>query len=164
MTDAVYEELYKMKVSLENTLILRENWEDCNPNNFEYSEYVVNTINNELIIAGFCLVQLANSSGEDKTLIHIFALFWLNGDIYRLESYGKTVYDLNSRQTQYISLYCSRIVEWPTYKEDLIKLIDHEPGDAGVSYWNGLFSSNKILDSEFSYMDVELVIVPNLNL
>jgi hypothetical protein len=155
----VYEYIYKSEIDIENVRVLKEEWEDLQDET-HYSDYVVGEIIKELSNNYFCLVQLSNSSGEDKTFIHIFSLFLIDGDVYRLESYGKKFYNFDSREIEYISLYCSRIVEWPTYIDDLTKIINHRPGKERLSYWNGLFSANEENDTDCKLLEVELTVAP----
>jgi hypothetical protein len=111
------------------------------------------------------------------SLSHVFCLFLLNdGGVYRMKSYGRTIYSLanglaisstGKMSKKKESLYCSRIVEWSTYKSDLTTLNTAAPiwqshlGPGRIDYWNGLFSAVEKEDSDISPMDVELHLIPD---
>lgn len=123
--------------------IMKEYHEDYAPN-LAYSEYILDQINRELDKNGFVGVRLENGSGgvRDQTFDHSFILIKAEGMIFRIESY--------------VDLYCSRIVQFPTYKEDLIRLIDSPPGPLRISLWNNLFSSFETQDTDITPLDMEL--------
>lgn len=97
---------------------------------------------------GFCIVEVTDdfASGNgtlDGSKMHCFTLFRTDDDkIYRFEAYA--------------NIYCSRYVEWPTWEQDLIKLITMSPGEGRLEYWNGLFSANETGDIDYSPMIVTI--------
>lgn len=157
--EQIYREIYNEEIDWSNTKILFEDWEDQNVKNIPYDEYVIEEISKELENLGFCIIQISNSNGEDKTLIHIFSLFLVGDDIYRIESYGKTTYNEFTNKIEKYSLYCSKIVEWPTYKKDLRRLITIVSGPERIAYWNGLFSSDEVVDTD---QQIEFEIISRL--
>ena len=109
-------------------------------------EYCVKRITQELENKNICIVELANSSGSDKTFIHTFILFKTIDSIFRLESYGS----FGNREKEDYCHYQTRLVEWSSYEKDLSKLMNYEPSKCRVEYWNGLFSANEKDDSDFN--------------
>ncbi len=108
-------------------------------------------INEELHEKGVAFLQLANSTGEDKTYIHEFVMFNTTVGIVRVESYAKeevfvTVDKISKRERGY-DLYCGRIVEWPTWQIDITNLLTVKPGNIRLKFWNELFTSNEYLDT-----------------
>lgn len=87
-------------------------------------------------VAGCCFVYLADSA-TDPAKVHYFTLFNLAEGIFRLEAYTEP----EGR------LYGPRLVEWPTYLEDLDTLAQLEPSSQRIAYWNGLFSARETEDS-----------------
>lgn len=134
-----------------NERLLKEEWEDSPQNEF-YPEYVTKEIEAELKTKGTAFAQLANSTGEDKTFVHEFVLFSTPDGVVRLESYGKDEilrYE-NGKVNAYpgYSLYCARILEWPTWQTDLLTLLESPPGTKRLAYWNGLFSAVEEADTK----------------
>lgn len=80
-------------------------------------------------------VQFSNSSGEDNTFNHSFVMFSENGKVYRAECYVMWV--------------SPRVLEWPTYEDDISKLLSLEPGKDRISHWNYIFDSYENSDTEF---------------
>ena len=101
---------------------------------------------------GVSFINISNSSGEDKTFVHTFILFLTDkNEVVRLESYGNMDWDNKCGNV----LYKTRIVEWNTYKEDLLKLFKINPGVERVQYWNGLFSAHETDDTNF---EIDLIL------
>ena len=125
-----------------------------------YLEYTINKIDEFLQKYGYITMAIRNSSGDDATLAHVFALFLIAGDCYRMESYGKTTLVITRKKVieTCSSLYKTRIVEWNTYDTDIIKLFKMPSGPDRLSYWNGLFSSNEQHDIEGD-LDITLTVV-----
>lgn len=108
-----------------------------------YPEFVVDRIDEELEFSGFCSIVLIPNPLDDHDFNHAFALCMVEDDrVFRVESYVDT--------------YCSRLVEWPTYRGDLQRLLGMWPGVGRINYWNGLFSSYEERDVDHYPMDVEL--------
>jgi uncharacterized protein YllA (UPF0747 family) len=80
----------------------------------------------------------------------------LGSSIYRIESYGSLG---NPNKEDKIN-YCTRMIENPTYKQDLAKLMNYEPGPDRISYWNQLFSCDETCDTDFA-MDMSILKAPN---
>lgn len=120
-----------------------------------YISFIIENINK--ILHKVDPIEIRNSSGSDATLIHEFVLFKIDDRYYRMESYGKTSYIIVKHKPKRIceSLYTTRIVEWPTYDFDLIKLLTIH-GSERILYWNGLFSADEKLDNDFD-LDIKLV-------
>jgi hypothetical protein len=157
LVNEVYKLFYPDRIIEEVPLI--EEYDDKFNN--DYIHYVIRKINQELTTNGISFIELANSSGEDKTIIHQFILFNTISGVIRLESYGKdtTYYLLDGiakREPGYV-LYKSRIIEWPTWKQDLSMLLSLEPGNCRLCYWNGLFSSKEDNDTN-EHIDVVLLV------
>jgi hypothetical protein len=92
-------------------------------------------IDNSLNKYGFCFIGLADS--QYNTIIqHYFTLFKTYDGIFRLESYS----DWKGK------IYGPRLVEWPTYKCDILYLLTLSPGEKRITYWNGLFNSREDKD------------------
>lgn len=123
--------------------------------NLNYPSYVIKQINDILFTHGVVTISIRNSSGSDATLMHEFVLFLIDNRYYRMESYGKTSYIKINKKIKQIceSLYTTRIVEWPTYDLDIIKLLTLDTDR--LSYWNGLFSSDEKIDNDFN-LDITL--------
>jgi hypothetical protein len=96
----------------------------------------IDNIVNSLNTAGYCMVGVADAE-HDPEKVHHFTLFNVSQRIYRLETYA----DDGGR------LYAPRIVEWPTYREDLKLLVHLQDTAHRVGFWNGLFSSKETEDS-----------------
>jgi hypothetical protein len=156
LVDKIYNMLYPKRTMEEYPLIEEYDEEFDN-----YTHYVINKINEELIVNGLAFIELANSSGEDKTIIHRFILFNTISGVIRLDSYGKQyIYEFVSnkviRKPGY-ALYKGRIVEWPSWKDDISMLLTMEPGDCRLCYWNGIFSAKEDTDTD-EKIDVVLLI------
>lgn len=89
-----------------------------------YPRFVASRIREELNLGGICSIHL----GLGEKIGHSFTLIkTVDNKVFRIESY--------------IDIYCTRIVQWPTYFNDIISLLEMTPGVARLNYWNGLFSS-----------------------
>lgn len=152
--DAVYLQLFGRR-KLETDI--RPLAEEVNETE-KYVDYVIANIAEQLDTHGLCIIELRDSPGAEALLIHTFILFLIDNHIYRLESYGKSIY--SPKGDNYETLYSTRIVEWPTYLSDLRRLINMDPGTARVWYWNGLFSAEETDDLYENPLDVILVIPP----
>ncbi|CAH6419570.1 Hypothetical protein POVR2_LOCUS75 [uncultured virus] len=154
--ESLYREHYGEAHSHEDDRLLAEEYED-GPRSVSYASYVASEVMKLLVANSRCMVTLSNSSGEDKTMVHVFTLYLVDSSIYRLESYGTHAYDIVGDRIARVdmSLYEPRIVEWPTMQYDLTKLVSMRAGSDRVAYWNGLFSSRELEDTEFE-MDVIL--------
>jgi hypothetical protein len=122
LSETVYREIYPEKQKME--LVLREEWEE-RALTVSYAEYAIDILDYQLNKEHIAF-ELANSSGSDRTFMHEFVLFNTNNGAVRLDSYGQDEilrYDELLGRTQrppgYV-LYCARIVEWPTWKNDLL--------------------------------------------
>ena len=119
LTEELFELIYHKQP--EEYLCIEE-WEDVLEEReaikTPYINFLLSEINNDLQKNGVCFIQLANSTGEDKTFIHIFALFLtIDREVIRMEAYG--------RQRPLLLNYETRLVEWPTYQIDLEKLLSY---------------------------------------
>lgn len=99
-----------------------------------YPEYTLDAIQEELDKHGLVGVRMENGTGGamDQTFNHHFILYRADGQVYRIESY--------------VFLYCSRILETPTWREDLYRLLTAPPGPQRLSLWNSLFSARETSD------------------
>jgi len=108
-------------------------------------------IRQELLSSSVVFVQLANSSGEEKTFIHEFVLFLSEDGIYRIDSYGKDETLTWNKDIQKVEvsdgycLYKGSITLWDDWEEDLRELIT-SPAHGGrfsprLELWNRIFSS-----------------------
>ena len=156
LVDEIYKVLFPNK-TFEEVLLIEEYNGDFGD---EYIRYVMDAINNELITNGVAFIELANSSGEDKTIFHRFILFNTSSGIVRLESYSRQIiYEYISSgaiKKRGYTLYEPRIVEWPTCFNDLTILLKLKHGKERISYWNGLFSSIEEHDTN-EFIDVVLL-------
>lgn len=157
-------EVYKIihPTETQNEYILSEEYEPYagQNSNKPYYKYVIDKIYDDLENYGVAFVILSNSSGEDKTFIHLFVLFNTMDGIVRFESYGQSeLYEIENGRVVvkpgYV-LYCARIVEWPTFEQDMESLLTINPGVERVNYWNGIFSAHETIDTSFP-MDVVLL-------
>lgn len=153
--DAVVAKLFSDKVTDERYLF--EDWEDSGTET-PYHLYVADEVLNQLDKERIVLLELRNASGNDATLIHTFAVFKIRHEYYRLESYGKTFYISKAGRMvkKYESLYCTRIVEWPTLHKDLERLLKISDPIIRLAFWNGLFSAEETSDNGDT-LDVVLI-------
>jgi hypothetical protein len=148
--DQTYEKIYYFLHGKElgEDLLLLEEWEDwsgAKDNGLSYGDYCTQIISQQLEQFGHCFITIANSSGEDKTFIHLFVLFATESSVYRIDSYGS--FGNPNKEDQII--YKTKITEFLSYKQDLAKLMNHQPGSDRISYWNSLFSANETCDTSF---------------
>ena len=155
--DAIFNKLYGDTEKTEIFLI--EEYDDSSQDR-SYSRFVIDVVGDRLLQDGVVFILLRNSSGDDRTLVHEFTIFKIDNDYYRIESYGITRYvpiQGDKMRQEFNSLYCTRIVEWPTFRTDLSNLIEIEPGNIRLAYWNGLFSANETVDND-EQIDVTLYV------
>ncbi len=136
-------------VSILFNKIYQTNMEECDGCNL--TEFIKEQINSDLNHYGVCFIQLANATGEDKTFVHTFALFRTDkNELIRMESYGRQLVFETIDNKIYCRaggpLYHTRLVEHPTFFDDINKLIP--PSEYRLAYWNGLFNGNEILDTD----------------
>lgn len=154
--EAIHHELYGDMDQTEHYLI--EDYQDHHINTL-FSIYVVYRISLELYKTGSCTITIRNDTGKEATLMHVFVLFLIDNQYYRMESYGNTFYMKKGSQIKKIckSLYTTRIVEWPTWQLDLIKLIEMNKYERLV-YWNRLFNANETIDNDHP-LDITLTTI-----
>ncbi len=142
----IYTTLYGEKLGEE--LLPTEDWEDSEEKNNGMScgDYCVMKVSEQLDLNGCCFVTVSNSSGEDRTFIHLFVLFSTGSEVYRIESYAQSKGPV----------YYTRIVGHCNYKTELAKLMNYEPGPNRILYWNELFSCNETCDTSFT-MDMTIL-------
>lgn len=122
--------------------IMVEEYEDYHSDNQSYWEYILDVIETELNNWGLVTVDIGNSDGGGlKTFDHLFILMRVDGRVVRIESYMK--------------LYCSRVVEADTWRNDLHSLMIATPGPDRINIWNILFSARETRDTPFP-LDVEI--------
>lgn len=130
---------------------LREDWTDSNQ--CTYSTYCIDTIATEHRQHSVAFIELANSSGEEKTFVHTFVLFRTEQGVLRLEAYGKefTIEFEEDRPVRRAGpmLYSSRVVPWPDWPAELAALIRAEPGTERLALWNRLFSAEETADTDY---------------
>jgi len=114
--------------------IMREDYEDYGENK-GYTKYVVDEVVTELNCNGMIGIMIENGSGgmNDQTFDHSFILHKLNGKVFRIESY--------------VDIYCTRIIEDSSYRENLTLLLNSTPGKERLSIWNNIFSSHENRDT-----------------
>ena len=163
----LYREHYGTAPSLDDERLLVEEYD--NSPDVSYGEYAASEISKQLEISGRCMVTVSNSSGEDKTMAHVFTLYLIGGSIFRLDSYGTDTYqqigssdsDSKKEESKIVKitnlLYGPRIVEWPTMEYDIARLLSMASGAQRVAYWNGLFSARETSDTNF---DMDIILSP----
>jgi hypothetical protein len=115
--------------------------EEIYPDEPSHPEPVITAIEEQLAFGSVCMVWLTNGTGNsDETFEHHFTLFQIEQQIFRVEGYAK--------------LYCARLVEWPTWKQDFLRLLTINPGVERVAYWNGLFSAKETKDTQSPTLEV----------
>jgi hypothetical protein len=143
-----HETMYEVLKICNNNIeirIIKEEYEDNNKNK-SYARYVLDSINYELDEYSICGVCLENGNGgvSDQTFNHCFVLYKIGTKIYRIESY--------------VDIYSVRMMETPSYEQDLYKLITCNFGGKRLDLWNNLFGSNEKIDTDLP-LDVELHII-----
>lgn len=125
--------------------IIKEEYEDYVDEGGEltYSEFCIQQINSVLDEKGLCGISIENGSGGmgDQTFDHSFILYRADNKIYRIESY--------------VFLYCTRLVPFPTYQQELGLLLEVSPGKKRLDIWNSLFSAAEYEDT-LNPLDVEI--------
>lgn len=99
-------------------------YEKLKKSDISLQRFIVTRIEEELKYSSWCIVMI-----NEDNFSHAFVLILVNDRIFRIEAY--------------IHRYCTRLVEWPTYKEDLIKLCSLGINKELLYYWNGLFSADE---------------------
>jgi len=152
LVENVFEKIHGAE---QDPIPLTEEYEDSDQEQ-SLTEYIIEEIEYDLKQYSVCFIRLTNSTGQDKTFIHEFCLFHVEDDIVRLDSYGQSSVIEERRKLPGYVLYCARLTEWPTWKDDLKSLFTMEGGKVRLAHWNGLFSARETLDTNYE-IDVELL-------
>ena len=118
----------------------------------ECEEVPLLVLEKELKKSGIAFVELANSSGQEKTFIHEFVLFATEEGVYRIESYGLgelLKWNEEMRKVDVLPdyvLYKGKITLWNDWQQDLQQLIQCKPGTDRLRIWNKIFSAHETQD------------------
>ena len=154
----LYREHYGTAPSLDDERLLIEEYDDSSLG-VSYGEYAALEISRQLELTGRCMVTVSNSSGEDKTMAHVFTLYLIGDSVFRLDSYGTDRYEQRTGKIVKVtnSLYGPRIVEWPTMEYDIARLLSlasgavrHEPATVR-STENGLLERSVLIERDIRH-------------
>lgn len=118
----------------------------------EYDEAPLLVLEQELKKSGVAFVELANSSGQEKTFIHEFVLFVTEEGVYRVESYGLDEVLKWNEETRKVDvlpgyvLYKGKITLWNDWRQNLQQLTRCKSGPDRLRVWNDIFSAQETQD------------------
>ena len=111
---------------------------DMSPPKMSSIDYVMSVINYHLDSYGSCIIRVMDGS-EDGLLVHYFIIFKIENNYFRMESYAQAIKGQEwTPFPQYETRYCTRIIEWKSYDNDMRILITSR--DNRLRIWNLLFS------------------------